>query len=203
MLDLPAAFDTIDHNILLTRLRSTFGISGTVFSLLSSYLCSRSQSVAVDHEFSSSLPLLRGVPQGSVLGPLLFSLYTTPLSHILADSSIQFHFYADDTQLYVSFSSADSSQSLRKLSFTLDLVHSWFCANRLVVNPSKTEYLLICNDIQRSKVTNSSVYFQNVALSPTDSVRNLSAVLTHGRAPRLGVSLGPSKSNARANFRLS
>ena len=116
LLDLSAAFDTIDHNILLNRLRSTFGISDTVFSLLSSYLCSRSQSVAVDHEFSSSLPLLRGVPQGSVLGPLLFSLYTTPLSHILADSSIQFHFYADDTQLYVSFSSADSSQSLSKLS---------------------------------------------------------------------------------------
>lgn len=176
LLDLSAAFDTIDHNILLNRLKLTFGISDSAFSLLSSYLCNRSQSVVVDHELSSRLPLLRGVPQGSVLGPLLFTLYTTPLSNLLADSSIQFHFYADDTQLYISFSCSDSNQSLTKLSSTLDLVHSWFCANRLAVNPSKTEYLLIGNSIQRSKVSNSSVYFQNLTLTPTDSVRNLGVI---------------------------
>jgi hypothetical protein len=176
LLDLSAAFDTIDHNILLKRLNSSFGISDSAFSLLSSYLCNRLQSVAVDHKHSSVLPLLRGVPQGSVLGPLLFSLYTTLLSHILEDSSIQFHFYADDTQLYISFTSSDSSQSLAKLSSTLDIVHSWFCANRLAVNPSKTEYLLIGNNIQRSKVTNASVFFQNLTLTPTDSVRNLGVI---------------------------
>ena len=176
LLDLSAAFDTIDHNILLNRLRSTFGISDVAFTLLTSYLYNRSQSVAIDNEFSSALPLLRGVPQGSVLGPLLFSLYTTPLSTILSDSSIQFHFYADDTQLYVSFSSSNSNQSLTKLSSTLDLVHSWFCANRLVVNPSKTEYLLIGNNVQRSKVINASVYFQNLTLTPSNSVRNLGVI---------------------------
>jgi len=176
LLDLSAAFDTIDHTILLNRLKSTFGISDSAFSMVSSYLCNRSQSVAVDDEYSPVLPLLRGVPQGSVLGPLLFSLYTTPLDHILADSSIQFHLYADDTQLYVSFSSSDSLQSLTKLSSTLDLVHSWFCANRLAVNPSKTEYLLIGTQQQRSKVLNSSVCFQNLSLTPTDSVRNLSVI---------------------------
>ena len=123
-------------NILLKRLNSSFGISDSAFSLLSSYLCNRLQSVAVDHKHSSVLPLLRGVPQGSVLVPLLLSVYTTPLSHILEDSSMQFNFYADDTQLYISFTSSDSNQSLAKLSSTLDIVHSWFCANRLAVNPS-------------------------------------------------------------------
>ena len=176
LLDLSAAFDTIDHTILLNRLKSTFGISDSAFSMVSSYLCNRSQSVAVHHEYSPTLSLLRGVPQGSVLGPLLFSLYTTPLSNILADSSVQFHFYADDTQLYVSFSSSESSQSLAKLSSILDLVHSWFCANRLAVNPSKTEYLLIGTNQQRSKVMNSSVCFQNLSLIPTDSVRNLGVI---------------------------
>jgi len=176
LLDLSTAFDTIDHNILLNRLNSYFGISNSAFSLLSSYLRNRSQSVVVDNEFSSKLPLLRGVSQGFVFGPLLFSLYITPLSHLLADSSIQFHFYADDTQLYISFSSSDSCQSLTKLSTTLDLIHSWFCANRLAVNPSKTEYLLVGTNQQRSKVTSSSVYFQNLSLTPTDSVRNLGVI---------------------------
>src|SRR5438132_6417982 len=176
LLDLSAAFDTIVHTILLNRLKSTFSISDSAFSMVSSYLCNHSQSVAFHHECSPTLPLLRSVPQGSVLGPLLFSLYTTPLSNILADSSVQFHFYADDTQLYISFSSSESSQSLNKLSSTLDLVHSWFCANRLAVNPSRTEYLLIGTTQQRSKVTNYSVYFQNLSLSPTDTVRNLGVI---------------------------
>jgi hypothetical protein len=103
LLDLSAAFDTIDHNILLSRLNSCFGISNSAHSLLSSYLSHRSQSVAIDRSFSPSLPLQRGVPQGSVLGPLLFTLYTTPLSYLLTESSLQFHFYADDTQIYLSF----------------------------------------------------------------------------------------------------
>ena len=130
LLDLSAAFDNIDHNILLTRLtrlQSNFGISGTALSLLSSYLSNRSQSVLIGNHSSSSSPLLTGVPQGSVLGPLLFCLYTSPLSHIFSNSPVSYHLYADDTQLYISFSSSDSAYNLTVLfSSTLDSVYSWF-----------------------------------------------------------------------------
>ena len=100
-------------------------------------------------------------------------MYTTPLSYLLSHSSMQFHFYADDTQLYVSFSSSGSSIALETMSSTLDKVYSWFCINRLSVNPSKTEYLLIGMPQQRAKIVNSSISFRNLALVPSQSARNL------------------------------
>ena len=103
LLDLSAAFDTIDHNILLARLSSTFGIQGSALSLLTSYLSNRFQSVSIHSHSTAPSPMLTGVPQGSVLGPLLFSLYTTPLSYIVSATPISYHFYADDTQLYIFF----------------------------------------------------------------------------------------------------
>ena len=143
LLDLSAAFDTIDHQILLSRLTSNFGITGSAFSLISSYLLNRTQSVTIQSQTSASSPLLTGVPQGSVLGPLLFCLYTTPLSYIFTNPSVPFHLYADDTQLYISFSSSDSVSKLNTLSSTLDSVYTWLSSNHLSVNPSKTEYLLL------------------------------------------------------------
>src|SRR5687768_15632321 len=110
---------------------------------MASYLSNRSQFISIDNHSSDSLPLTTGVPQGSVLGPLLFTLYTTPISRIFTSSPISFHLYADDTQLYISFFSSDSSTSLACLSSILDRVYSWLTLNRLSVNPNKTEYLLI------------------------------------------------------------
>jgi len=81
-----------------------------------------------------------------------------------------------DTQFYLSFSSTDSNVALGKLTSILDQVYSWFCANRLVVNPSKTEYLLIGTRQQRTKITNFYIFFKNVPLTLTDSARNLGVI---------------------------
>ena len=144
-----------------------------LLSLFSSYLLDRSQFVSINSSSSARSHLHTGVPQGSVLGPLLFTLYTTPLSYVFKDSSIQCHFYADDTQLYISFSVSDSSASLSLLSTTLDSVYSWLTSNRLSVNPSKTEYLLIGNPQQCRKIASSSITFCSTGISSTDSARNL------------------------------
>ncbi len=176
LLDLSAAFDTIDHSILLTRLSRTFGLSGTALSLLTSYLSGRTQSISVNSHLSDPSPLLTGVPQGSVLGPLLFSLYTTPISFIFTNTPVSFHLYADDTQLYISFSSCDSAYNLSLLSSTLDEVYSWLISNRLSVNPTKTEYLLLGTPQQRAKLTSSSLTFHGQQLTPSTQVRNLGVV---------------------------
>jgi hypothetical protein len=175
LLDLSAAFDTIDHHILLTRLSTFYGITGPALKLLESYLHDRTQSVTIGDCTTPPQVLRTGVPQGSVLGPLLFSLYTSPIGYIFP-SSVSYHLYADDTQLYLSFSASETSNNLAILSSTLDSLHSWFMSNRLTVNPSKTEYLIIGTHQQRSKVTSASIQFQNTTLNPSTSARNLGVV---------------------------
>src|SRR4029077_11756432 len=112
LLDLSAAFDTIDHKILLKRLSSFYGISGSALDLLSSYLSNRTQSVSINSCSTSPSPVPTGVPQRLVLGPLLFTLYTSPISQLFKNSSVNYHLYADDTQLYISFLPSDVESSL-------------------------------------------------------------------------------------------
>ena len=123
LLDLSAAFDTIDHTILLHRLKSWFGFTDTVLSWIQSYLSSRSFTVDINGIKSPPSKLLYGVPQGSVLGPLLFILYTTPLSSIISQSSVNHKLYADDTQLFLSFSADTFSENILLLQNTISNIN--------------------------------------------------------------------------------
>ena len=109
LLDLSAAFDTIDHNTLTNRLAEWYGVSEMALAWFKSYLCGS------DKSFSDSSLLEHGVPQGSVLCPLLFSLYTAPLGTIISSYGMRHHLYADDTQMYISLTGDTATESLKML----------------------------------------------------------------------------------------
>jgi len=137
LLDLSAAFDTTDHDILTTCLSSWFGIHGPVYSWFKSYLSSRCFCVNCETDLSFWYISSGDVPQGSVLGPLLFVLYTTPLSTLISSCSLNHHLYADDTQLFLSFFPTQLDSSIDHLHTALDRISSWMTAN---LQSSKTEF---------------------------------------------------------------
>ena len=146
LLNLSAAFDTVDHTILLRRLGNWFGVSGKALDWFKSYLTGKSQRIKLGNCLSSRSDLSFGVPQGSVLGPLLFTLNTTPLSSLVSGHAIPHHLYADCSRLYVSFSSGDSAVVLNGLQSCLGSVQLWMSTNKLKLNPDKTEFLLSGNE---------------------------------------------------------
>ena len=111
LLDLSAAFDTVDHQLLLSRLKNRVRLGGQVLDWVVSYLSSRYQCVSVARSSSEPKPLACGVPQGSVLGPIFFTIHTLPLLDIALKYKLFFHLYADDTQLYLSFDCNDSTNT--------------------------------------------------------------------------------------------
>ena len=157
-LDLSKAFDTIDHNILLHKL-NYYGIENNNLSLFKSYLQNREQYVELQNQYSSQyIPINIGIPQGSILGPLLFIIYINDFH--LSTNFLDFILYADDTCLINSFRQNKSSI----INEELQKVYQWLSANKLSINTIKTKFMIfhnyqknISNSIRIIKVNNQII----------------------------------------------
>jgi len=141
LLDLSAAFDVINHKILQTRLEHSFGV--TALSWIKSYLSDRSQCVAMGMMTSEGKCLNFGVPQGSVLGPHKYSLYSKQIGAICSRHNLLYHCYTDDTQVYMAIMPKTTwSDAAKKLEACLADISTWMSANMLKLNEEKTELII-------------------------------------------------------------
>ena len=192
LLDLSCAFDSLRHDILISRLEM-IGINGSALKWLKSYILNRSSSVKFCDFFSDPRPLLYGVPQGSVLGPLLFSIYIAPIRSIISKfPNVFYHIYADDIQLYsfLSVSTPDNSQLIACASS----ITYWLLSNNLLLNTSKTALL----NIPTNSPSFPSFYLDKILISPSNSVLKLGVIFDSD----LSFSSHISKISKTANYNL-
>ena len=138
-------------------------ISELALGWFKSYLSGRTHSVKVGSILSQPAVLQYGVPQGSLLNPILFSFYTNPIGSIIhSHSSINYHFYAHDSQLYITLSPENFSHSIQKLKNCLNDIQNFMFTNKLKVNPDKTEFISIGSKkiVNNSSLTSLSIFWE-------------------------------------------
>ena len=202
LLDLSAAFDTIDHDILFARMENALGITGPALDWFRSYLSGRTQRVQIDKFFSEYLEILWSVPQGSVLGPLLFLIYLLPLGILIRKHGQKLHAYADDTQLYLTIKPVSQLAvdiGIGKLECCLSDIYTWMSQNKLKLNADKTEILVLGTPNQRAKISVPSITINGVQVQVLNKpVGNLGAVFD----PSMNMSAHVSKVVKSANYHL-
>jgi len=177
LLDLSAAFDTVDHKILLERLSVSCGLYGAVLSWFVSYLQGRTQQVRFNGMESTSSEVVCGVPQGSVLGPILFTLYISDLAPLIRRHSLNPHLYADDTQAYGQCNPDETEQLQVLVSVCLVEITVWMSSNRLQLNTSKTEVMWVASSRRQHLLPHKPFQVVHSEVQPISSVRDLGIYL--------------------------
>ena len=177
LLDYSSAFDTIDHTILLDRLAKRYGFGGSVLKWVSSYISSRSHVVNINNHVSQAVYDDCGVPQGSVIGPLLFTLYSAPLYDIITAHGLSSMIYADDTQVYLTFPATDREIAISRINNCLQDITSWSIKNKLLVNAAKTELIHFTSRYAPSPPAPLAVTVDGVNIAAVNKVRNLGVIM--------------------------
>ena len=161
LFDVSAAFDTVDHNILLKRLNVTFAVSGSFLRQIGSFLHERTYCVVHGSTRSRWVPAPYGLPQGSVLGPLLYIIYTSGLTLLLAEHGALGQLYADETQAYMHCMSSKAATTVRAMGQTLTALETWMASNRLCLNHAKTKFMGTPQQLAKLNLIDLSAEFSN------------------------------------------
>ncbi len=175
-----AAFDNVDHGIFLDSIETRFGITGTAKSWLKSYLNERRTRVSIRNIKSVEHVLNFSVPQCSVIGPQCFTMYTHPVGDIIREYNVNFHVYADDTQLYTEFNpkvAGDSNRALSNLSTCISKTNTWMVLNRLQLNQNKTEFFVFGSPKVISTLPHLVLRAGDTCINPSTTVKNLGVTL--------------------------
>ena len=176
LLDLSAAFDTINIENLLLTLKSRVNIQGTALSWLRSYLVGRTQSIRVRNANSAKKLLRQGVPQGSVLGPVMFTIYTLPIADICRKHAVKYHRFADDTQLYIEYDPnvpGDMERAKQQLINCIQEIRAWMLANDLKLNDDKTDFLVVLSPHHLRQFSCPDILLSGHTFSTSTAVKNL------------------------------
>ena len=161
MLDLSAAFDTIDHSIMLQRRQQMFGVKAEALDWIRSYLTRRTQRVDVKGAKSEPKVLTYALPQGSVLGPQGYPLYSKPIGNIVRAHGLEYHCYADDSQIYIVIKRSTITDTISPVEACVSDIQQWMEKNLLKLN-EKPEVLLISSKRNNNNNNNIKIY---IALS--------------------------------------
>ena len=171
-LDLSVAFDTVNHDLLLVILKSCFSIDSIPLAWIRSYLNNRSFQVQVGSALSDPIKVPYAVPQGNLLGPVLFIYYIATLENIIQDTSTSLLGYADDHAVYNSFLPTDEFPALRNLTEVTEKIRNWMRQSFLKINDSKTEIVIFGTHSQCNKITTT-------AMEVGETLVNISPELTY------------------------
>ncbi|MCH1596002.1 MAG: reverse transcriptase family protein [Flavobacteriaceae bacterium] len=175
LLDLSAAFDTIDHGLLLQRLNE-MGVRGNALEWERSYLSDRTQAIRINGHTSTRTLLQYGVPQGSVKGPKDFIAYTSPIQAIAEMYTVSVYLYADDTQLYIPFcpkSETETREAVSRMEACIAHISSWMRENKLQLNQEKTELVIISSKNAYQDINISSINIGNITVKASANAKNL------------------------------
>ena len=179
LLDQSAAFDTVDHKIFISRLSKRTGVRSTPLSWFESYLSGWSSQVDIAGELSNPTNLEFGLPQGSIVGPIAYSIYTLPVGDIARHHGINYHLYADDIQLYISFdpkSSGALQNACSRLQNCISDMKKWMVVNKLKLNSLKTEFFIAGSSHNLRNLPDIQLDVDGTLISPSETIRNLGVI---------------------------